>query len=75
MMVRCRPQRTRLTGPAIQEFAHVLMRGGRVQDLPGIKYHIIRGKLDCLGLSKRKTARSKYGNKKMTMESYYRDRA
>ena len=43
----------------------VLIRGGRVKDLPGIKYHIIRGKLDFLGLKNRKTSRSKYGTKKL----------
>jgi small subunit ribosomal protein S12 len=39
------------------------MRGGRVKDLPGVKYHLIRGKLDLLGLKSRKTSRSKYGTK------------
>jgi small subunit ribosomal protein S12 len=41
------------------------MRGGRVQDLPGVKYHLIRGKLDFNGLKERKTSRSKYGTKKI----------
>jgi small subunit ribosomal protein S12 len=41
------------------------MRGGRVKDLPGVKYHLIRGKLDLLGLKNRKTSRSKYGTKKL----------
>lgn len=40
------------------------MRGGRVKDLPGIKYHLVRGKFDFLGLLNRKTSRSKYGTKK-----------
>jgi small subunit ribosomal protein S12 len=39
----------------------VLVRGGRVRDLPGVRYHIVRGVLDCLGVSDRKQARSKYG--------------
>lgn len=51
-------------GHTLQEFSVVLIRGGRVKDLPGIKYHVIRGKYDCLGLNKRKTSRSKYGGKK-----------
>ena len=41
------------------------MRGGRVKDLPGIKYHLIRGKFDLTGLKNRKTSRSKYGTKKI----------
>lgn len=51
-------------GHNLKEYSTVLMRGGRVKDLPGIKYHLIRGKLDFSGLSKRKTSRSKYGTKK-----------
>jgi small subunit ribosomal protein S12 len=51
-------------GHNLKEYSSVLIRGGRVKDLPGIKYHIIRGKLDFPGLSKRKTSRSKYGTKK-----------
>jgi small subunit ribosomal protein S12 len=51
-------------GHTLQEFSVVLIRGGRVKDLPGIKYHVIRGKYDSLGLNKRKTSRSKYGGKK-----------
>lgn len=47
----------------LQEYSNVLLRGGRVKDLPGIKYHLIRGKLDFTGLTKRKTSRSKYGTK------------
>jgi len=48
----------------LQEYSTILIRGGRVKDLPGIKYHIIRGKLDLQGLANRKTSRSKYGSKK-----------
>ena len=47
----------------LQEYSNVLIRGSRVKDLPGIKYHLIRGKLDFTGLTKRKTSRSKYGTK------------
>jgi len=51
-------------GHNLQEYSTVLIRGGRVKDLPGIKYHLVRGKLDFSGLKLRKTARSKYGTKK-----------
>lgn len=51
-------------GHNLKEYSTVIIRGGRVKDLPGIKYHIIRGKLDFSGLVTRKTARSKYGTKK-----------
>jgi len=51
-------------GHNLQEYSTILIRGGRVKDLPGIKYHIIRGKLDLQGLANRKTSRSKYGSKK-----------
>jgi len=51
-------------GHTLQEYSTVLMRGGRVKDLPGIKYHLIRGKYDFLGLKNRRQARSKYGTKK-----------
>jgi small subunit ribosomal protein S12 len=51
-------------GHNLQEHSMVLIRGGRVQDLPGVKYHIIRGKYDLLGVYLRKTSRSKYGTKK-----------
>jgi small subunit ribosomal protein S12 len=51
-------------GHNLQEYSVVLMRGGRVQDLPGVKYHLIRGKYDFQGLKTRKNARSKYGTKK-----------
>ncbi len=49
----------------LQEYSNVIIRGGRVKDLPGIKYHIIRGKLDFAGMTKRKTSRSKYGAKSL----------
>lgn len=51
-------------GHKLQEYSTVIIRGGRVKDLPGIKYHLIRGKLDFSGLKGRKTSRSKYGTKK-----------
>lgn len=51
-------------GHNLQEHAVVLIRGGRVKDLPGVRYHIIRGKLDTAGVAKRKQGRSKYGAKK-----------
>ena len=50
-------------GHNLQEYSTVLIRGGRVKDLPGVKYHLIRGKLDLLGLKNRKTSKSKYGTK------------
>ena len=50
-------------GHSLQTGAVVLIRGGRVPDLPGIKYHLVRGKFDFLGLKNRKQARSKYGTK------------
>ena len=52
-------------GHNLQEYSNVLIRGGRVKDLPGIKYHLVRGKLDFSGLKDRKTSRSKYGTKKI----------
>lgn len=52
-------------GHNLQEYSVVLMRGGRVQDLPGVKYHLIRGKYDFQGVKKRKTSRSSYGTKKL----------
>ena len=51
-------------GHNLAEHSVVLVRGGRVQDLPGVKYHIVRGKYDCLGVEGRQKARSKYGTKK-----------
>ena len=50
-------------GHNLQDYSVVLMRGGRVKDLPGIKYHLIRGKYDFLGVKGRKTSRSLYGTK------------
>lgn len=50
-------------GHDLAEHAIVMVRGGRVKDLPGVKYHIIRGKLDMSGVVGRKTSRSKYGTK------------
>ena len=52
-------------GHNLQKYSNVLMRGGRIPDLPGIKYRLIRGKYDFLGLAKRKCGRSKYGRKKI----------
>ncbi|WP_103981492.1 30S ribosomal protein S12 [Helcococcus massiliensis] len=51
-------------GHNLQEHSVVLIRGGRVKDLPGVRYHIVRGALDTAGVSNRKQARSKYGAKK-----------
>lgn len=48
----------------LQEHSIVLVRGGRVRDLPGVRYHIVRGVLDTLGVSERKQSRSKYGAKR-----------
>ena len=50
-------------GHNLQEHSIVLVRGGRVKDLPGVRYHIIRGALDSVGVSQRKKSRSKYGAK------------
>jgi small subunit ribosomal protein S12 len=50
-------------GHNLQEYSSVLVRGGRVKDLPGVKYHLIRGCYDLTGLEKRRTSRSKYGTK------------
>jgi len=52
-------------GHNLQEYSVVLMRGGRVADLPGVKYHLIRGKYDFQGVKNRKNARSLYGTKKI----------
>jgi small subunit ribosomal protein S12 len=52
-------------GHNLQEYSSVLIKGGRVKDLPGVKYHLIRNKLDLLGVKDRKTSRSKYGAKNM----------
>ncbi len=51
-------------GHNLQEHSIVLVRGGRVKDLPGVRYHIVRGALECAGVEGRKTSRSKYGAKK-----------
>ncbi len=50
-------------GHNLQEHSVVLVRGGRVRDLPGVRYHVVRGALDCLGVEKRRRGRSKYGAK------------
>lgn len=51
-------------GHNLAEHSIVLVRGGRVKDLPGVKYHIVRGKFDCQGVANRMTSRSKYGAKR-----------
>jgi small subunit ribosomal protein S12 len=51
-------------GHALQEHSVVLVRGGRVKDLPGVRYHIVRGSLDTTGVAKRSQSRSKYGAKR-----------
>jgi len=51
-------------GHNLQEHSMVLIRGGRVKDLPGVRYHIIRGTLDSIGVQERRQGRSKYGAKK-----------
>ena len=51
-------------GHNLQEHSLVLIRGGRVKDLPGVRYHIIRGTLDATGVASRKRSRSKYGTKR-----------
>ena len=51
-------------GHNLQEHSIVLVRGGRVRDLPGVRYHVVRGSLDTLGVDDRKQGRSKYGTKK-----------
>ena len=51
-------------GHNLQEHSGVLIRGGRVKDLPGVRYHIIRGTLDSVGVANRKQSRSKYGAKR-----------
>lgn len=53
-------------GHQLAEHSVVMIRGGRVQDLPGVKYHVVRGKYDDRGVEGRKTSRSKYGTKKET---------
>ena len=51
-------------GHNLQEHSVVLIRGGRVKDLPGVRYHTVRGTLDCAGVNDRKQSRSKYGAKR-----------
>ncbi len=51
-------------GHNLQEHSVVLIRGGRVKDLPGVRYHVIRGTLDAVGVSERRQSRSKYGAKR-----------
>ncbi len=51
-------------GHNLQEHSVVLIRGGRVKDLPGVRYHVIRGSLDCAGVGDRRKGRSKYGAKR-----------
>ena len=51
-------------GHNLQEHAIILLRGGRVKDLPGVRYHVVRGTLDTLGVQDRKQGRSKYGAKR-----------
>ena len=51
-------------GHNLQEHSVVLLRGGRVKDLPGVRYHIVRGTLDTVGVDKRRQGRSKYGAKR-----------
>ena len=56
-------------GHNLQEHSLVLIRGGRVKDLPGVRYHIVRGTLDATGVEGRKQSRSKYGAKKAKAEA------
>ena len=56
-------------GHNLAEHSIVLVKGGRVKDLPGVKYHIVRGKYDTAGVDKRVTSRSKYGTKKLQVKS------
>jgi small subunit ribosomal protein S12 len=56
-------------GHNLAEHSIVLVRGGRVKDLPGVKYHIVRGKYDCAGVEGRQTSRSKYGARKSKQSS------
>ncbi|MEG0364147.1 MAG: 30S ribosomal protein S12 [Erysipelotrichales bacterium] len=55
-------------GHNLQEHSVVLIRGGRVKDLPGVRYHIVRGSMDCAGVNDRRQGRSKYGAKKPKAE-------
>ncbi len=56
-------------GHNLQEHSMVLVRGGRVPDLPGVRYHVVRGALDCAGVEGRRQGRSKYGAKKSAAAS------
>lgn len=56
-------------GHNLQEHSIVLVRGGRVKDLPGVRYHVIRGALDCAGVENRKQGRSLYGAKKAKQQT------
>lgn len=56
-------------GHNLQEHSVVLVRGGRVPDLPGVRYHIVRGRLDTSGIEKRRQGRSKYGAKRPKVKS------
>ena len=56
-------------GHNLQEHSVILIRGGRVKDLPGVRYHVIRGTLDISGVEKKNQARSKYGSKRKKKES------
>lgn len=56
-------------GHNLQEHSIVMIRGGRVKDLPGVRYHVVRGTLDTAGVSNRKQSRSKYGTKKGVSDS------
>lgn len=56
-------------GHNLQEHSIVLVRGGRVRDLPGVRYHIVRGALDCLGVEGRRQGRSKYGVKRAAAQA------
>ena len=56
-------------GHNLQEHSVVLVRGGRVKDLPGVKYHLVRGKYDLHSIRERKQSRSKYGTKKKTADT------
>lgn len=62
-------------GHELAEHSIVLVRGGRVRDLPGVRYHIIRGKYDSTGVVGRKKGRSKYGTKKEGVEKVVKARA
>ena len=60
---------TQGVGHNLAEHSIVLVKGGRVKDLPGVKYHIVRGKFDAAGVEKRTSSRSKYGTKRPRIKS------